>query len=92
MFYDAKVFNQKIGNWDVSKVTNMGYMFAYASAFDGNISSWDTTSVNTMDHMFYNAVVFEQDISQWTGSGASNTASEIFYGATAFQAKFCVQA
>jgi hypothetical protein len=40
-----------------------------------------------MDHMFYIAVAFELDISQWTGPGASNTASEIFYGATAFQAK-----
>ena len=31
MFYWADAFNQDISNWDVSKVTDMRYMFAHAS-------------------------------------------------------------
>ena len=27
MFYENSTFNQPIGNWDVSNVTNMAYMF-----------------------------------------------------------------
>ncbi|WP_084418958.1 BspA family leucine-rich repeat surface protein [Arenibacter certesii] len=27
MFYSANTFNQHIGNWDVSKVTDMNFMF-----------------------------------------------------------------
>ena len=30
-----------IGSWDVSAVTDMGALFAYASSFNGDISNWD---------------------------------------------------
>ena len=31
MFFKSKIFNQEIGNWNVSSVTNMNRMFQKAS-------------------------------------------------------------
>merc|ERR1712091_338806 len=47
LFYHARKFNQPIGNWDVSKVTNMNYMFRYAYEFAQDLTSWPETSTTT---------------------------------------------
>ncbi len=45
MFYQTVLFDKNIGNWNVSSVTNMGYMFSGSQAFNQNLSSWDVDQV-----------------------------------------------
>ena len=40
MFYGAYKFNQPIGNWNTSNVTDMRSMFWCASNFNGDIGEW----------------------------------------------------
>ena len=53
MFYVAFSFNQPLYTWDVSNVTDMGYMFYSALSFNQDLGKWSVTNVSTMDSMFY---------------------------------------
>ena len=57
-----------IGNWNVSLITDMTFMFAGASTFNGDISAWDTSRVTIMFGMFSQASSFNGDISAWDTS------------------------
>jgi surface protein len=65
-------FNQNIGTWDVSNVTNMEEMFNTASSFNQNIGSWDVGKVKNMRYMFYNASAFNQDLGEWNVSSVTD--------------------
>ena len=79
-------------NWDVSLVTNMSGLFKDYELFNGDISKWITSSVTNMESMFSGATSFNQDISAaWQGPATETTQTDMFAGATAFQAAFkCV--
>ena len=52
-----------ISNWDVSSVTDMGWLFG-GSSFNQEIGDWDVSNVTDMDCMFL-WCPFDQDISGW---------------------------
>lgn len=64
------VLDVDISRWDVSHVTNMGYMF-FHKVFNGDISSWDVFSVRNMAGMF-DSSSFNGDISGWNIKNLKN--------------------
>ena len=45
----------EIGNWDVSRVTNMGGMFQGAKSFNQPLNKWNVSNVTNMEAMFNGA-------------------------------------
>ena len=66
---------ENINEWDVSSVTDMSYMFAYAINFNQNIDNWDVSSVTDMSYMFAYATNFNQNIDNWDVSSVTNMES-----------------
>jgi surface protein len=72
-----------ISHWDVSAVTDMGFMFASGTTFNGDISSWDVSAVTNMRGMFSNTTAFNGDLSSWDVSAVVDM-ERMFFDATAF--------
>ncbi len=89
MFRNATSFNQPIGNWNVSKVTNFTSMFQSALAFNQNLGSWNVTKATAFTSMFQNASAFNNGnsdtINNWTINTTENVNMQsMFQGATVF--------
>ncbi len=84
-FYGAGSLTTAPGmaGWDVSSITNMNSMFAYASTFNQDIGAWDVSGVTNMGWMFFSADTFNQDIGAWDVSGVTDM-SWMFIQAYAF--------
>ena len=76
-------FNDNIGNWNTSSVTNIASMFASASAFNQNIGNWNTSNITNMQGAFDSATVFNQNIGSWNISNVTNMEA-MFADAIAF--------
>ena len=71
-------FNQPIGDWDVSNVTNLRGMFYQATSFNQPIGEWDVSNVTTMEEMFQLATSFNQPIGEWDVSNVTNMINMFF--------------
>lgn len=69
-FVNTMVLDVDISKWDVSHVTDMGYMFAHKQ-FNGDISKWDVSSVCNMACMF-DTCSFNGNISGWNIKSLKN--------------------
>ena len=83
----ARLFNEDIGQWSTSQVTNMTRMFMEAAEFNQDIGLWDTSQVTTMEGMFWEAAEFNQDIGQWNTSKVTNMEG-MFFKAAQFNQDF----
>ena len=67
-------------HWDVSRVTDMSFLFQGMSQFNVDISQWEMSQVTTAAGMFEGAAGFYRDISGWTFADNANTTG-MFTGA-----------
>jgi surface protein len=78
----AGTFRPAIGDWDVSRVTDMSGLFADWADFNQPIGNWDTSRVTDMSRMFANATAFNQPLTWDVRSVVSLYA--MFRNATSF--------
>tara|TARA_B110000908_G_C10243377_1_gene447370 strand:- start:971 stop:2410 length:1440 start_codon:yes stop_codon:yes gene_type:complete len=76
-------FNEPIGDWDVSEVTDMTALFGGLKNFNQDLSKWDVSNVRDMTAMFYKATSFNQDIGSWNVGNVRNMRN-MFQNASSF--------
>lgn len=75
---------QGIEHWNVSKVKDMGSMFARSKIFNVDLSKWDVSNVENMSGMFYDTISFVgTGLSKWNVSKVKDM-SKMFAKATNF--------
>ena len=72
-----------IGDWDVSDVQDLSYVFYQKSNFKADISKWNVANATDMEGMFAYAHSFNGDISKWDVSNVGNMEG-MFYFARSF--------
>ena len=88
MFWNARLFNAPIGDWDVGVVQNFESMFRSAHSFNQPLLSWDVSSAQIMGYMFEDAIAFNQPLQNWDVSGATSL-QNMFGNASAFNQNIC---
>ena len=79
----ADLIDVQIGHWDVSRVTNMDFLFMERH-FDEPIGGWDVSNVESMESMFQDTFPFNQPIGGWDVSNVKNMSSMFAGGQGSF--------
>ena len=85
MFHECLTFigNSSINNWDISNITDIGWMFHYDSFFNQPLNNWNTSNVTKMDHIFHSCLTFNQPLNNWDTGNVTNM-EFLFAGAKNF--------
>ena len=57
--------NNPIGTWNVSRVTDMSFLFSNYPEFNESINDWDVSNVTNMRELFSNCGEFNQPLNNW---------------------------
>jgi len=75
MLRGANSFNQDLGGWDMTGVTDLQNFFYETTGFNNGgstgINNWRPSSCTRMDNMFYGATAFNQPIGDWDTSSVT---------------------
>lgn len=86
-FTSCTIFNQNLGNWDMSNCTNAGNMFSYSPAFNNggspDINNWNMANVTVIGGIFLGCTAFNQPVGSWNTSNITNMA-DVFFGCSTF--------
>lgn len=90
MFREMPLFNDNIGNWNMSSATNLIAMFFAGSSATGvfnnggsdSIKNWNTSNAVSMANMFQNQKLFNQEIGLWDVSKVTSMNATLAIGAT----------
>ena len=90
MFRGCRSFNQSLGNWNVSSVTNMSGMFRGCRSFNQSLEKWDVSKVTNMNEMFRGCTLFNQSLETWKINplAYSNGMHVMFFGTPAAELPF----
>ena len=72
MFYEAKLANPNVSNWNTANVTDMKNMFFGAAAATPDVSGWDVSNVTTMYYMFCKATAADPNVTDWKVSNVTD--------------------
>jgi surface protein len=75
--------DKQIGDWDVSRVTNMSSMFSSLTNFNEPLNDWNVSNVTNMRLMFNSCYSFNQSLNNWNVSNVTNM-DYMFYNCTNF--------
>ena len=64
-----------INNWNVSKVTNIGFLFQNDSIFNQPLNNWNTSNITDMAATFNVCNSFNQPLDNWDTSSCINMSS-----------------
>jgi surface protein len=75
----SDLIEKKIGDWDVSKVSNMRGLFVDRLYFNEPLNDWDVSKVENMEGMFLNCKRFNQPLDKWNVSSVKSMKEMFFY-------------
>jgi surface protein len=64
--------DKQIGEWDVSRVTDMNRLFDGRYTFNEALNDWNVSNVTNMDRMFMNCHNFNSPLNNWNVSNVTN--------------------